>query len=61
VSKKSRLEYVEAIRDCYYRESKKQKSKILDEFCQVVGLQLWKLTMEAKSKRGYDIIQYPLG
>jgi hypothetical protein len=38
VSKKSRLEYVEAIRDRYHRASKKEKSKILDEFCQVVGL-----------------------
>jgi hypothetical protein len=38
VTRRSILEYVQAIRGRYFRASKKEKGKILDEFTQVTGL-----------------------
>lgn len=38
MTRRSIIEYAQAIRDRYYRANKKEKSKILDEFTQVTGL-----------------------
>ncbi|MFC1981162.1 hypothetical protein ACFLVN_02840 [Chloroflexota bacterium] len=38
MTRRSIMEYAQALRSRYFRESKEEKSKMLDEFTQVTGL-----------------------